>query len=94
MLSIIVPCLNEGEGIAGTLAALAPLRARGAEVIVPSWLPPSTTITSAPRARSGANAASVPAMPSPSLRQGIIIESIRSYPRIHAWYFSTHLSNF
>ena len=34
MLSIIVPCLNEGEGIAGTLAALAPLRARGTEVIV------------------------------------------------------------
>jgi rSAM/selenodomain-associated transferase 2 len=34
MLSIIVPCLNEGEGIADTLAALAPLRARGAEVIV------------------------------------------------------------
>jgi len=34
MLSIIVPCLNEAEGIAGTLAALAPLRERGAEVIV------------------------------------------------------------
>ena len=34
MLSIIVPCLNEAEGIAGTLSALAPLRARGAEVIV------------------------------------------------------------
>jgi len=34
MLSIIIPCLNEGEGIAGTLAALAPLRARGTEVIV------------------------------------------------------------
>ena len=34
MLSIIVPCLNEAEGIAGVLAALAPLRARGAEVIV------------------------------------------------------------
>jgi len=34
VLSIIIPCLNEGEGIAGTLAALAPLRARGAEVIV------------------------------------------------------------
>jgi rSAM/selenodomain-associated transferase 2 len=34
LLSIIIPCLNEGEGIAGTLAALAPLRARGAEVIV------------------------------------------------------------
>jgi rSAM/selenodomain-associated transferase 2 len=34
MLSIIVPCLNEAQGIAGTLAALAPLRARGAEVVV------------------------------------------------------------
>jgi len=34
MLSIIVPCLNEAEGICDTLAALAPLRARGAEVIV------------------------------------------------------------
>jgi rSAM/selenodomain-associated transferase 2 len=34
MLSIIVPCLNEAEGIGATLAALAPLRARGAEVIV------------------------------------------------------------
>ena len=34
MLSIIVPCLNEADGIAGTLVALAPLRARGTEVIV------------------------------------------------------------
>ncbi len=34
MLSIIIPCLNEAEGIAGTLAALAPLRSRGTEVIV------------------------------------------------------------
>ena len=34
MLSVIVPCVNEAEGIAATLAALAPLRARGAEVIV------------------------------------------------------------
>ncbi|HSB49413.1 MAG TPA: TIGR04283 family arsenosugar biosynthesis glycosyltransferase [Burkholderiales bacterium] len=34
MLSIIVPCLNEAEGIREALAALAPLRARGAEVIV------------------------------------------------------------
>jgi rSAM/selenodomain-associated transferase 2 len=34
MLSIIVPCLNEAQGIAGTLTALAPLRARGAEVVV------------------------------------------------------------
>jgi rSAM/selenodomain-associated transferase 2 len=34
MLSIIIPCLNEAEGIAATLGALAALRARGAEVIV------------------------------------------------------------
>jgi rSAM/selenodomain-associated transferase 2 len=34
MLSIIVPCLNEADGIAEALAALAPLRARGSEVIV------------------------------------------------------------
>jgi len=34
MLSIIVPCLNEAQEIAGSLAALAPLRTHGAEVIV------------------------------------------------------------
>jgi rSAM/selenodomain-associated transferase 2 len=34
LLSIIIPCLNESEGITATLGALAPLRARGAEVIV------------------------------------------------------------
>ncbi|HET9385646.1 MAG TPA: TIGR04283 family arsenosugar biosynthesis glycosyltransferase [Gemmatimonadales bacterium] len=34
MLSIIVPCLNEVDGIAAAMSALAPLRARGAEVIV------------------------------------------------------------
>jgi len=34
LLSIIVPCLNEADGIAATLVALAPMRARGAEVIV------------------------------------------------------------
>ena len=34
MLSIIVPCLDEADGIAATLGALAPMRARGAEVIV------------------------------------------------------------
>ena len=34
MLSVIIPCLNEAEGISGALAALAALRARGAEVIV------------------------------------------------------------
>lgn len=33
-LSIIVPALEEAAGIAATLAALAPLRARGHEVIV------------------------------------------------------------
>ena len=33
-LSIIVPMLNEAVGIEGTLAALAPLRQRGVEVIV------------------------------------------------------------
>jgi glycosyltransferase involved in cell wall biosynthesis len=33
-LSIIMPVLNEGDGIAGALAALAPLRQRGVEVIV------------------------------------------------------------
>lgn len=34
MLSVVVPCLNEAQGIADALSALAPLRARGAEVIV------------------------------------------------------------
>lgn len=34
MLSIVIPCLNEAEGIAHTLAALEPVRRRGAEVIV------------------------------------------------------------
>jgi rSAM/selenodomain-associated transferase 2 len=34
VLSIIVPCLNEADGIAESLSALAPLRARGSEVIV------------------------------------------------------------
>ncbi len=33
-LSIVVPTLNEADGIAAQLAALAPLRARGAEIIV------------------------------------------------------------
>jgi rSAM/selenodomain-associated transferase 2 len=33
-LSIIIPVLNEGPGIAKTLLALAPLRARGVQVIV------------------------------------------------------------
>mgnify|MGYP001248553723 FL=1 len=34
MLSIVVPCLNEADGIVNALSALAPLRARGTEVIV------------------------------------------------------------
>lgn len=34
MLSIIVPALNEADGLGAQLAALAPLRARGAEIIV------------------------------------------------------------
>jgi rSAM/selenodomain-associated transferase 2 len=34
MLSIVVPCLNEADVIVNALEALAPLRARGAEVIV------------------------------------------------------------
>ena len=33
-LSIVVPALNEADGIAATLQALAPLRERGAELIV------------------------------------------------------------
>ncbi len=33
-LSIIIPVLDEGEGIAGALDALSPLRALGVEVIV------------------------------------------------------------
>ena len=33
-LSVIVPCLNEAEGIAATLDALSPLRERGVELIV------------------------------------------------------------
>lgn len=33
-LSIIIPCLNEAQGIVGTLKALQPLRRRGVEVIV------------------------------------------------------------
>jgi rSAM/selenodomain-associated transferase 2 len=33
-LSIVIPCLNEAECIAASLDALAPLRARGVEVIV------------------------------------------------------------
>lgn len=34
MLSVIIPCLNEAEGIIETLQALRPLRDRGCEIIV------------------------------------------------------------
>lgn len=34
MLSIVIPCLNEAENITGALQALAPLRARGAQIVV------------------------------------------------------------
>src|SRR5574338_1730264 len=33
-LSIVIPCLNEAAGMAAMLAALEPLRQRGAELIV------------------------------------------------------------
>jgi rSAM/selenodomain-associated transferase 2 len=62
MLSIIVPCLNEAEGIGATLAALAPLRARGSEVIVVDGgstdgtalraAPHADCVVSAPRGRA------------------------------------------
>ena len=62
MLSIIVPCLNEADGIAATLVALAPLRARGAEVIVVDGgsqdatiaraAPHADVVVSAPRGRA------------------------------------------
>ena len=34
MLSVIIPCLNEAEGFAESLQALAPLRTRGVEIVV------------------------------------------------------------
>jgi rSAM/selenodomain-associated transferase 2 len=34
VLSVIIPCLNEAEGISETLRSLAPLRARGVEIVV------------------------------------------------------------
>src|SRR4051812_31459564 len=59
-LSIIVPCLNEGAGIAASLARLQALRARGVEVIVvDGGSADSTTAVAAPfadrviRARRG-----------------------------------------
>lgn len=61
-LSIVVPTLNEAGGIAGTLAALQPLRARGAEVIVADGgsadgtaalaRPLADTVVAAPRGRA------------------------------------------
>lgn len=62
MLSIIIPCLNEAECIADTLAALAPARSRGAEVIVVDGgstdgtldraVPMADSVISAPRGRA------------------------------------------
>ena len=61
-LSIIVPALDEASGIAATLAALAPLRARGHEVIVADGgsadgtpalaAPHSDKVIAAPRGRA------------------------------------------
>ncbi len=61
-LSIIVPALDEAEGIAACLAPLAPLRARGAEVLVVDGgsrdataalaAPLSDRVLSAPRGRA------------------------------------------
>jgi rSAM/selenodomain-associated transferase 2 len=34
VLSVIIPCLNEADGIAATLQSLTPLRARGVEIVV------------------------------------------------------------
>ena len=62
MLSIIIPCLNESQGISYALTALAPLRKRGAEVIVVDGgsrdgtaeraRPHADTVISAPRGRA------------------------------------------
>jgi rSAM/selenodomain-associated transferase 2 len=62
MLSIIIPCLNEAECIADTLAALGPARRRGAEVIVVDGgsddgttnraAPMADAVISAPRGRA------------------------------------------
>jgi len=45
VLSVIIPCLNEAEGIVDTLTALAPLRARGAEVVVADGGSEDNTVT-------------------------------------------------
>ena len=62
MLSVIIPALNEADGIADTLAALAPLRARGVEVVVvdggsqdatiPLAQPLADQVISSPRGRA------------------------------------------
>jgi rSAM/selenodomain-associated transferase 2 len=51
-LSIIVPCLNEAERIGRTLEHLAPMRARGAQVIVVDGGSRDATVA---RARAGAD---------------------------------------
>jgi rSAM/selenodomain-associated transferase 2 len=51
-LSIVVPCLNEEDGIGASLAALAPLRTRGTEVIVVDGGSVDDTVA---RAESGAD---------------------------------------
>jgi rSAM/selenodomain-associated transferase 2 len=51
-LSIIVPCLNEGETLTDALGALQPLRERGAEIIVVDG---GSRDTSAARARRWAD---------------------------------------
>src|SRR5688572_3721766 len=57
MLSIIIPCFDEAEGIAATLAALAPLRERGAEVhVVDGGRRDDTVARATPIADLGINA--------------------------------------
>ena len=51
-LSIIIPCLNEEDGISASLEALAPMRARGVELIVVDGGSTDRTID---RARPGAD---------------------------------------
>lgn len=51
-LSIIIPCLNEADGIAAALEALQPFRRRGAEVIVVDGGSDDDTLA---RARTGAD---------------------------------------
>lgn len=61
-LSIVIPTLDEAEGIAATIAALQPLRARGCEVIVADGgsgdgtaelaRPLADTVVAAPRGRA------------------------------------------